>query len=243
MKIDHGEKSKGGIPKATEGGTKKEEKKGDVEHWKEVRLSVIGDHVLSDGKYYLKTVEVEGKKRVAVWELLEGDTPSAMKAPSRVTASIDEKDGRLDFDGHIYFMARDPGAWERGRKAEKGHPPKTEITPPTPPSKPAEEKISPLGSHELTRALYGSATVNGNRLTVIDTKGMYHEFSFCGGIMPPMPSGYYPIQGVLHAVPGEKKGYRNIFLAVGWSTIPGPRGIVRIPPTAWQWLKTGLVKK
>lgn len=97
-------------------GEKTEEKKEDAEHWKEVRLSVIGDHVLSDGKYYLKTIEVEGKKSVAVWELLEGDTPSAMKAPSRVTARIDEKDGRLDFDGHIYFMARDPGAWERGRE-------------------------------------------------------------------------------------------------------------------------------
>lgn len=133
-------------------GEKTEEKKEDAEHWKEVRLSVIGDHVLSDGKYYLKTIEVEGKKSVAVWELLEGDTPSAMKTPSRVTARIDEKDGRLDFDGHIYFMARDPGAWERGRVEEKTK--KTEATKkaaeplPVPEKKIAEETV-PYAAHGM----------------------------------------------------------------------------------------------
>lgn len=217
----------------------KKEKKEDAEHWKDGSLSVIGEHVLSDGRYYLKTVEVEGGKRVAVWELLEGDTPSAMKPPPRIAARIDEKGGRLDFDGHIYFKAVDPGAWERGRgKAKDAVPPSLSPSP-----KPMEEKISPLEPYELTKVLYGSATVHGNRLTVIDTKGMYHEFSFHGGLMPPMPSGHYPIQGVLHAVPGEKKGHRSIFLAVGWSTLPAPRMVVRIPPTVWEWLETGPMKK
>lgn len=106
------------LPRVGAGGEAKG-KKEEAEHWRDVSLSVIGEHVLSDGRYYLKTVEVEGKKRVAVWELIEGDVPSTMKPPSRVPARIDEKDGRLDFDGHVYFKAKDPGAWERGRAEER----------------------------------------------------------------------------------------------------------------------------
>lgn len=129
-------------PEGGAGGEAKKEKKEEVKHWKEVSLSIIGEHVLSDGKYYLKTVEVEGKKRVVVWELLEGDTPSAMKPPSRVTASIDEKNRRLDFDDHIYFMARDPGAWEKGRMRGKKEADMKKVTEPPPvPEKKTEEAV------------------------------------------------------------------------------------------------------
>jgi len=129
------------------GGGEAKKKKEDVEHWKEARFSVIGGHVLSDGKYYLKTVEVEGKKRIAVWELIEGDIPTAIKPPSRVTARIDEKDGRLDFDGHIYFAARDPGAWERGYrgKGEEGRSGKKAADPlPTPEKMKTMKKIEEI---------------------------------------------------------------------------------------------------
>lgn len=219
-------------------GEKKEEKKEETIQTKQV--AVIGQrHVEVDGRYYLKTKDWD---KETVWVLHKGYRLPALDTPPEISAEFKGKN--MKYAGRYYSEAEDPAAWERGRKAEKSYPPKTEITPPTPSfPKPADEKISPLGSNEITRVLYGSAAVNGNRLTVIDTKGMYHEFSFCGGMMPPIPPGHYPIQGVLHAVPGEEKGHRNIFLAVGWSAIPWPRGVVRIPPTTWQWLETGPVKK